>query len=122
LSFQPALKGNFEGSYENLTKQGEKHMEQATKTVETYEIDSLECWNDGDGGWDLNAWYKIGEIELPPRFTDLELIQAFIDDGYLKPDAKKQVCCEHWGTENGYIQIQVKKTYQPLWSIRLKRV
>lgn len=50
-----------------------------------WEIINLDVWGNGDDGWEVNqAFHTRKMIELPEEFTDKDVRDALVADGYLK--------------------------------------
>lgn len=79
-----------------------------------FKVLSIDAWADSEPfSWTWNQWYTVGSIEkIPP--TDSEIVQWFIDEGYLKETAKDKV----YVVDDGYnLVITVLKDDCPLWAI-----
>lgn len=46
---------------------------------------SIDAWSDGDGGWQWNAWHKVGSIskaDFESIDTDRKTLKWFKDNGF----------------------------------------
>jgi len=81
-----------------------------------YKICSIDAWaGDEKGSWDCNNWFSVGEIEIDLTKGHKEIIALLIEEGYLKPLAKRRVAIEEIGDYT--IRIVDKKTFQPLYDL-----
>lgn len=81
-----------------------------------YKVCSIDAWAGEEKGlWDVNNWFSVGEIEIALDKEDKEIIALLIEEGYLKPLAKKRVTAEEISDRT--IRILDKKTFQPLYDL-----
>ena len=74
---------------------------------------SIDAWRNECGGWDWNAWYKVGEIDAIPD-TNRKILSALREAGYLSDYSKGRVAVE----DDGYnLVIMDKGTREPLFAI-----
>lgn len=74
---------------------------------------SIDAWGNETDGYEWNNWHTVGTIDEIPK-TDDEIIQYFIDEGYLKPNAKGLVTLDD---DQFNILILDKRTLEPLFAI-----
>ena len=81
-----------------------------------YKILNVEAWPDGQGSWQWDAWQSAGVIdaETSDTLTDAELIQWFVDNGYLKESALKDCSIDNDGYNLSIIRTEDK---YPLFAI-----
>ena len=85
------------------------------ETSKPVQILSIDAWGNADGGYEWNAWYRVGEMTmetLEGLKTDAEKLQYMVDEGYIN------------GVEGGAIEddqhnyvIVDKQSGEPLFAI-----
>lgn len=82
-------------------------------TYDTYTVYNLDVWGNEEEGYDLNAWYNAGVIEVPAGADDTQIIAELKAQDYLSPDA--DVYADDYGTE--MIHIYSSSDHMPLYNL-----
>jgi hypothetical protein len=76
---------------------------------------SIDSWRNTEGGWDWNAWYKVGECdssisELPVR----KLLRYMRESGFLSAGSAGSVAID----DDGYnVVIVARGTREPIFAL-----
>lgn len=86
-----------------------------TKTdIQTFPVLSIDAWGNEIDGYEWNAWYNIGSIDIDLNKPEQCLIQAMVDGGYMTLKALEGCQTE----DDGYnIVFMNKTTREPLFAI-----
>lgn len=81
----------------------------------TLRILSLDAWADGEGGWQWNQWYNVGEINGEClQWSTRKLLRYFRDAGYIGFDTNGKVTIE----DDGYnLVIMERSNSRPLFAV-----
>lgn len=89
-------------------------MTNATTTMPTFSVLSIDAWGNEEDGYDWNSWQKIGQIEVDLNAPNIDALCSMIGAGYLEPVAIE--ACEV--EDDGYnLVIVLKTTHEPLYAI-----
>ena len=82
--------------------------------VQTFPVLSIDAWGNLEDGYDWNACYKVGSIDLDLDAEDRQIIQAMVAAGYLTALALESAAVEDDGFN---IVILDKETREPVFAI-----
>jgi hypothetical protein len=82
-----------------------------------YEVCSLDVWDNAEEGYDVNDVFKIGTIDLGEDVSDLEILTALVDAGFLDACATELGEVEYCG--DGFLHIRVKSDCKPVLNLYL---
>ena len=89
--------------------------ETKTKTnVQTFPVLSIDAWGNLEDGYDWNACYKVGSIDLDLDAENRDIIRAMVNAGYLTALALESAAVEDDGFN---IVILDKETREPVFAI-----
>lgn len=80
----------------------------------TYKVLSIDAWGNEQDGYDWNAWYNAGTIELNSLDDDKAILQAMIDQGFLTPESLE---LGEIDDDQYNLVIQEKATGRPIFAI-----
>jgi hypothetical protein len=86
------------------------------RPTETWEVRSIDAWADGEGGWTENQSFAAGTIELPPEWSNRELLKALRSAGHLGSQSLGKVAVEDTGGSDYYWVVD-KNTREPLLAV-----
>ena len=90
-------------------------MTNETKTnIQTFPVLSIDAWGNLEDGYDWNACYKVGSIDLDLDAEDRDIIRAMVNAGYLTALALESAEVEDDGFN---IVILDKETREPVFAI-----
>ena len=90
-------------------------MTNETKTnVQTFPVLSIDAWGNLEDGYDWNACYKVGSIDLDLDAEDRDIIRAMVNAGYLTALALESAEVEDDGFN---IVILDMETREPVFAI-----
>jgi hypothetical protein len=84
------------------------------KNIQTFPVLSIDAWGNLEDGYDWNACYKVGSIDLDLDGEDRQIIQAMVAAGYLTALALESAEVEDDGFN---IVILDKETREPVYAI-----
>lgn len=75
---------------------------------------SIDAWANGEG-WDWNAWYGVGKVDVTVcDKPDADILAFMVEEGYLKPKALE--CC--YVDDDQYNKVICdKETHEPIYAI-----
>lgn len=80
--------------------------------MNTYTVISIDAWGNAEDGYDWNAWYNVGTIEVDINAPEHAILQAMADAGFITK------------TEGGMVEddqhnlvIKDAQTGEPLFAI-----
>ena len=82
--------------------------------VRTFPVLSIDAWGNLEDGYDWNACYKVGSIDLDLDAEDRDIIRAMVNAGYLTALALESAAVEDDGFN---IVILDKETQEPVFAI-----
>ena len=82
--------------------------------IQTFPVLSIDAWGNLEDGYDWNACYKVGSIDLDLDAEDRQIIQAMVAAGYLTALALESAAVEDDGFN---IVILDKETREPVFAI-----
>lgn len=83
-------------------------------TQKTYRILSIDAWaGQEEGTWDWNSWHKVGEY-TGNLDDDNAILEFFIREGFLKPEAKTKV---YLNDDGHNIVLTADSNHEPLYAI-----
>lgn len=76
---------------------------------------SIDAWADGEDGWNWNAWYKVGSVDVTVcDKPEPEILAYMVAEGYLKPAAMEACYVE----DDQYNMVVCdKETNEPLFAL-----
>lgn len=81
----------------------------------TLRILSIDAWADGEGGWQWNQWYNVGEISGEClTWSNRKLLRYFRDEGYIKFDTNGKVTIED---DQYNLVVMERSNRRPLFAI-----
>jgi hypothetical protein len=94
-------------------------METAMAQSIKYAVCSLDVWGNSEEGYDVNDVFKIGTIDLGEDMSDLEILTALVDTGFLDACATELGEVESCG--DGFVHIRVKSDYEPILNLYMEQ-
>ena len=82
--------------------------------VRTFPVLSIDAWGNLEDGYDWNACYKVGSIDLDLDAANHDIIRAMVNAGYLTALALESAEVEDDGFN---IVILDKETREPVFAI-----
>ena len=82
--------------------------------VRTFPVLSIDAWGNLEDGYDWNACYKVGSIDLDLDAENRDIIRAMVNAGYLTALALESAEVEDDGFN---IVILDKETREPVYAI-----
>ena len=82
--------------------------------IQTFPVLSIDAWGNLEDGYDWNACYKVGSIDLDLDAEDRDIIRAMVNAGYLTALALESAAVEDDGFN---IVILDKETQEPVFAI-----
>jgi hypothetical protein len=81
-----------------------------------YQVLSIDAWGNQEDGFEWNAWYKVGEVDLESDVTvpvgSGELLEALVDQGFITTQEFVDV------EDDGYNAVVVdRETREPLLAV-----
>jgi hypothetical protein len=88
------------------------------KKINVWDIYSYDVWGNSRDGYEVNDTFKSGyEIELPEDYSDVQLLKAMKDSGFIKKTVKlSQLSID--GDGESYINIDEAKNGRPFCELR----
>ncbi len=87
----------------------------------TYKVSSIEAWAGfEEGDWDINAWYPQYSFEIDGETTDTAIIQALIDNGYLKEDTQDKVYLTRLHNDLDTMVVHEAENHRPLYELNIE--
>jgi hypothetical protein len=116
------LKRHIVGNVQRHVSRGihKRYHKKAGSYTSTWKVTSIEAWREPEGGWTWNSSYKAGTVEIPADASNVEILKAMRDAGYLSEKSKGKVRVEHMPYADTMIEIQEKSTGEPLFAIEPK--
>ena len=51
--------------------------------INSYKVLSIDAWGNSDEGYEWNAWYSVGTIDIDLEWSTQKTLQAMHDAGYI---------------------------------------
>ena len=107
--------------FENENEQEKIMKKRIEQKMETWEVHSLDVWGNAREGWDVNAAYRAGEVEIPTEnHWNRNAIFNAIKDEYLTPGSRFSQADFDFSDEGNFFTLLEKKNRKPLFNFVLK--
>lgn len=80
-------------------------------------IDYFDVWGNAEDGWEVNNQCEIcNDLNITDDASEDDIIDYFIENGYLRPEAKGKVAIDEGWID--MFEIVEKDTWKPLYGVR----